>query len=174
MKSITGRYSKKNRFQIFVALFFFSFFAWWGLHPLNFHLLDGISLMIVTTIGQVIEMNVPFYFIQGWPEIIFLIFTTLIPVFLSYYFYKSESYFMTSLTLFYWAYVLQNWFRFFHFLIFRIPAMIFLCLSLLTLFIGLISCIKYSENEGFDNCNEILGETDQKTMKYGRKPDEKM
>lgn len=151
MKKLVGIFHDKNRLQVYLTLIVFSFCAWWSLNPLGFHLLDGLNIAFVMMLGSIVDVIFPFNAAVGWSEVIFLLVNSIIPVTFYMIFSRNGSKFMASCVFFWVAYAFQNWFRFFHLSIYRIPAVIALCLCLLFLYVGLIACLKNSEGDEAEN-----------------------
>ncbi|EKD81848.1 MAG: hypothetical protein ACD_39C01609G0001 [uncultured bacterium] len=145
MKALIGRYSNRNRIQVWFALILFTICAWWTLNPLQLHLLDGMSVTIAMFTGAVIDFSFPFNSAAGVSEIVFLLLIIAMPFILYVYFSKVGARYMASATFFWFAYAAQNCFRFFNATTYRTPALIMFILSLLLLVVGLLKCLYNSE-----------------------------
>ncbi len=146
MNKLIGRYSNRNRLQVWFALIVFTFCAWWNLHPLQFHLLDTVTIAFSIPIAGLIELLVPFHSIECGDEIVILLSAVFLPTVLYIYFNKFGAKYMASTTFFWFAYAAQNVFRFFNGKIY-LPdmALIMFLLSLLLLVTGLLKCLHNSE-----------------------------
>lgn len=161
---LTGRYSDRNRLQIFFALLTFSFCSYWALYPHGFHLLDGFSIFVALLFGPILDLCFPFNITAGFAEIVFLLVNTGIPLLLFWLFKRSGSDYMSSLTIFWFAYASQMWFRFFHAVVFRTAATASFCLSLALLLIALISSFANAESSAdpdFTACFDEMNETEK-------------
>ena len=163
MDRLIGRYSNRNRLQVWLALIVFTICAWCNLHPLQFHLLDTATMVFSMPIAELIRLFLPFHSIEGGEEIVILLSSVFVPTVLYIYFNKFGAKYMASTTFFWFAYAAQNGFRLFNGKIY-LPdlALIMFLLSLLLLVTGLLKCLHNSEiaaTEVFKN--EIKGtETD--------------
>ena len=146
MDRLIGRYSNRNRPQVWFALIVFTICAWWNLHPLQFHLLDTTSFLSAAATQEFIGLFSPFHSIEGVPEIAILLMCVFVPTVLYIYFNKFGAKYMASTTFFWFAYAAQNGFRLFNGKIY-LPdlALIMFLLSLLLLVIGLLKCLHNSE-----------------------------
>lgn len=158
MKKLVGIFHDKNRLQVYMALIVFSFCAWWSLNPLGFHLLDGLNIAFIMMFGSIIDVIFPFNAAAGLAEVVFLIVGSILPVIFYVILSRNGSKFMASCVYFWVAYAFQNWFRFFHLTIHRIPAVIALCLCLSCLYVGLIACLKNSEGRDAENYSGCFAE----------------
>lgn len=145
MDRIIGRYSNRNRLQVWLALIVFTICAWGNLNPLQFHLLDGMMLLVIWTAGAIINSIYPVP--HSVLEIVFLLLVVSLPVVFYIYFTRVGAKYMASATFFWFAYLAEMGFRFFNGTIYRRQslAMIMFILSLLLLVIGLLKCLHYSE-----------------------------
>ncbi len=141
MDRLIGRYSNRNRLQVWFALIVFSICAWWNLHPLQFHLLDT-TFIFAIPILELIELFLPLHSIEGGGEIVILLMSIFVPTVLYIYFNKVGAKYMASATFFWFAYAAQNGFRLFNGKIYLpdLSSIIFLS-SLLLLVIGLLKCL---------------------------------
>lgn len=163
MRGFVGKFHNRNRLQVFLALFTFSFCAWWSLHPLGFHLLDGISIVVVMLLGNVFPIGFPFNSAAGWHEAAFLVFNTGLPLLLFLGLRRSGLLYMSSACFFWGAYAFQNWFRYFWITVYRVPAYLFLSLSLVFVYLGLFYCLKNSESsDSYADCFAEFAEFDSK------------
>lgn len=160
MEKLAGRYSNRNRLQVCFALLIFTICAWWTLHPLQFHLLDGMSIAVALFAGAIIDFSFPFNSGAGANEILFLLLVASLPVVLCIYFNKVGARYMASATFFWFAYAAQNCYRFFHATIYRIPALIMFILSLLLLVVGLIKCLQNSEIDAVEDFKDKIEKAD--------------
>ncbi|MBU1107356.1 MAG: hypothetical protein KKB51_11855 [Candidatus Riflebacteria bacterium] len=147
MNKLIGRYSNRNRLQVWFALIVFTICAWWNLHPLQFHLLDTTIFFSAAATEEFIRLFSPFHSIEGVSEIAILLMCVFVPTVLCIYFNKVGARYMASATFFWFAYAAQNGFRLFNGTIYRRPtlALIMFILSLLLLVIGLLKCLHNSE-----------------------------
>ncbi|MBU1107753.1 MAG: hypothetical protein KKB51_13860 [Candidatus Riflebacteria bacterium] len=160
MDRLAGRFSNRNRLQVWFALIVFTICAWWTLNPLKFHLLDGMSVTIAIFTGAIIDFRFPFNSAAGVSEIVFLMLIVSLPAVLYIYFNKVGARYMASATFFWFAYAAQNCFRFFHATIYRIPALIMFILSLLLLVVGLLKCLQNSEIDVLEGFKDEIEEAD--------------
>ncbi len=147
--------------RFFLALFVFSICSYWTLHPQSFHLLDGINLVLVITLSPVIEIGFPFNSTAGIREIIFLLFNSILPIFLLVVFTRLGAAFIASSMFFWIAYACQCWFRFFWITVYRIPALIALAAAMFLIFIGLLKCLKNSEGQAGEDFSDCFAEMEK-------------
>lgn len=152
LEKFAGKYRDKNRLQVYFALLVFTFCAYWALNPYGFHLLDGINILLTMLAGSIGGVNFPFNITAGNAELMLLFINSLLPVLVFWLFKKTGADFMAALTTFWFAYACQNWFRFFDVLVYRLPAAVMLCLSLILVMAGLVFSISSAEKSA-DNFN---------------------
>ncbi|MFZ5951647.1 MAG: hypothetical protein ACOYXC_13135 [Candidatus Rifleibacteriota bacterium] len=157
---ITGRFHDRNRLQVFFSLMVFTACSYWSFNPFGFHLLDGFTIFTALITGPVANFHVPFNITAGFPEIIFLLISSGVPLLIFWLFKRHGSDYMASLTIFWFAYACQLWFRFFHITVYRVPAAIMLCLSTILLFVGLISSLSDAEGSADRDFSSCFAEID--------------
>ncbi|MBI3039245.1 hypothetical protein HYY75_09390 [bacterium] len=147
-----GMYSNKNRVQVFFSLVLFSICSWFSLNPLTIHPLDGISFL-VTVLFEGIERALSLA--GGVGFFISVLLNASFPIFLIFYFRRSGSPYLSWLTCYWLAYLLQNLTRFFHSGVYRLPAFLSFMASLFFLVMGLFGGIANSEDNFSPNEPQI-------------------